>query len=91
MLRSRPAARRDEWVVEHPNESRQVANRVAVGKAEETAVLSVGYHLPVPEALSGVWLRTNRVNTNRAAAKVMNSDRLGKKVRPGTFGKLKVG
>ena len=36
------------------------------------------------------WLRTNGVNTNRAAAKVMNFDRLGKKVRPGTFGKIKV-
>ena len=37
------------------------------------------------------WLRTNGVNTNGAAAKVMNFDRLGKKVRPGTFGKIKVG
>ena len=36
-------------------------------------------------------LRTNGVNTNGAAAKVMNFDRLGKKVRPGTFGKIKVG
>ena len=35
------------------------------------------------------WLRTNGVNTNGAAAKVMNFDRLGKKVRPGTFGKDK--
>ena len=38
-----------------------------------------------------LWLRTNGVNTNGAAAKVMNFDRLGKKVRPGTFGKIKVG
>ena len=30
------------------------------------------------------------INTNGAAAKVMIFDRLGKKVRPGTFGKLKV-
>ena len=37
------------------------------------------------------WLRTNGVNTNGAAAKVMNFDRLGEKVRPGTFGKIKVG
>ena len=37
------------------------------------------------------WLRTNGVDTNGAAAKVMNLDRLGKKVRPGTFGKTKVG
>ena len=36
-------------------------------------------------------LRTNGVNTNGAAAKVMNLDRLGKKVRPGTFGNIKVG
>ena len=37
------------------------------------------------------WVRTNGVNTNRAAAKVMDFDRLGKKVGPGTFGKIKVG
>ena len=37
------------------------------------------------------WLRTNGVGTNGAAAKVMNSDRLGKKVRPGTSGNIKVG
>ena len=35
-------------------------------------------------------LRTNGVNNNGAAAKEMNFDRLGKKVRPGTFGKIKV-
>ena len=37
------------------------------------------------------WLRTNGVNTNGAAAKVVNFDRLGKKVCPGTFGRIKVG
>ena len=37
------------------------------------------------------WLQTNVVNTNGAAAKVKTFDRLGKKVRPGTFGKTKVG
>ena len=37
------------------------------------------------------WLRTNGVNTNGAAAKVMNFDRFGKKVLPGTLGKIKVG
>ena len=36
------------------------------------------------------WLRTNGVNTNGAAAEVMNIDRLGKKVRPVTFGEIKV-
>ena len=35
------------------------------------------------------WLRTNGVNTNSAAAKVLNSDRSGKKVRPGTPGEIK--
>ena len=35
------------------------------------------------------YLRTNGVNTHGAVAKVMNSDRLGKKVRPGTFGKTR--
>ena len=34
----------------------------------------------------GTWLRTNGVNIDGAAAKVMIFDRLGKKVRPGTFG-----
>ena len=38
-----------------------------------------------------VWLRTNGVNTNGAAAKVMIFDRLRKKVRPGTFGKIRAG
>ena len=37
------------------------------------------------------WLRTHGVNAHGAAAKVMNFDGLGKKVRPGTFGKTKVG
>ena len=36
-------------------------------------------------------LRTSGVSTNRAAAKVTSFDGLGKKVRPGTFGKIKVG
>ena len=38
-----------------------------------------------------VWLRTNGVNTTGAAAKVMSFDRLGKKVRLDTFGKINVG
>ena len=33
----------------------------------------------------------NGVNTNGAAAKVMNFDRLGKEEHPGTLGKIKVG
>ena len=32
------------------------------------------------------WLRKNGVNINGAAARVMNFDRLGKKVLPGIFG-----
>ena len=40
---------------------------------------------------SSPWLRTNGINTNGAAAEVMNFDRLGKKVRPVTFGKIKAG
>ena len=36
------------------------------------------------------WWRTNGVRTNGAAAKVMDFDGLGKKVRPGTFGKIKL-
>ena len=37
------------------------------------------------------WLRTNGVNTNGAAANVINLARLGRKVRPGTFEKIEVG
>ena len=37
------------------------------------------------------WLRTNGVNTNGAAAKVMNFDRVGRQVHPGPFGMIKVG
>ena len=32
-----------------------------------------------------LWLRTNGVSTNGAAAEVASFDGLGKKVRPGTF------
>ena len=42
-------------------------------------------------ALMIAWLRTPGVNTNGAAAKVMDSDRLGNRVRPGTLGLIKVG
>ena len=48
-------------------------------------------HVVSMNAKSMPWLRRNGVNTNGAAAKVMNFDRLGKKVRPGTCGKIKVG
>ena len=37
------------------------------------------------------WLRTNWVNTNGAAAKVLNFSRFEKRVHPGTFGKIKLG
>ena len=37
------------------------------------------------------WLRANGGNTNGAAAKVTTFDRLGKKVRPGTLGNIKLG
>ena len=38
-----------------------------------------------------IWLRTNGVRTNGAAAKVRNFDRWGKKVHFVTFGKIRVG
>ena len=38
-----------------------------------------------------IWLRTDGVNTNGFAAKVNLFDRLGDKVRPGTFGEIEVG
>ena len=37
-----------------------------------------------------VGRRRNGVNTNGAAAQVVNADRLGKKVRPCTFAKIKL-
>ena len=46
---------------------------------------------PREREVEGQWLRTTGVDTNGAAAKVMHFDRLRKKVRPGTFGKIKVG
>ena len=46
---------------------------------------------PLCEPPARSWLRTNGVNTNGAAAKVMNFDRLRKKVRPGTLGGDKSG
>ena len=39
--------------------------------------------------LRAFWLRTNGVDTNGAAAKVATFDRLGKKVHPGTFEKIR--
>ena len=43
-----------------------------------------------PWAVKAVWLRANGFDTNGAAAKFMYFDRLGKKARPDTFGKIKV-
>ena len=40
---------------------------------------------------SNLWLRANGVNIDGVAAKVINLDRLGKKVRPGTSGNIQVG
>ena len=43
---------------------------------------------PVVVVLGDVpWVRTNGVNTNGAAAKAMNFDRLGKKVRLALLGR----
>ena len=46
--------------------------------------------LPDEVRVGGLWLRTNGVNANGAAAKVMDFDRFVK-MNPGTFGKIKVG
>ena len=48
------------------------------------------YDIALRGAAGCTWSRTNGVNTDGAAATVMSFDRLGEKVRPGTFGKLKV-
>ena len=45
----------------------------------------------VPLGHKSLWPQTNGVNTSGAAAEVMSFDGLGKKVRPGTFGEIKVG
>ena len=51
----------------------------------------MGYEQGALFQLKATWLRTNGVYTNGAAANVINYDRLGKKVRPGTFEKIQVG
>ena len=48
-------------------------------------VVDVGQDADVPR------LRTNGLDANGGAAKVMNFDRLGEQVRPGTFGKINIG
>ena len=60
----------------------------------------LGSEIPIPwvslvgeargEAAGNLWLRTNGVNTNEAAAKIVIFDRLGEKLHPGTFGKIQV-
>ena len=55
------------------------------------------YRMIKKETPRGDWQRLehlsrpNRVNTNGAAAKICDFDRLGKKVRRGSFGKIQVG
>ena len=49
-------------------------------------------HRVVPAVLEALlWSRTNGVDTNGAAAEVMNFGSLGKKLRPATFWKIEVG
>ena len=78
---------------------RGLAARVADHEAEELHQVGRGHDGGEGQHPSGFLdllhvqdvprLRTNGVNTNGAAAKVMNVDRLGEKVRPGTFGNIK--
>ena len=67
----------------------------AVGGADAVEEVPRLHARAVAEQASGSrslrWLRTNGVNTNGAAAKVINFGRFGEKVRPGTFGNIKVG
>ena len=49
------------------------------------------YNITYHNSMLGCGQMVNGVNTNGAAAKVINFDRLGKKVSPATFGKIKVG
>ena len=64
-----------------PYEKRSPPEVVRAGEVVES-----GHdHVVVPR------LRTTGVNTIGAPAKVMSFDRLGKKVRRGTFGKIRVG
>ena len=61
-------------------------DRVLLGGGPRVGVGHAFHHIYIYKP----WLRTDGVNTNGAAAKGMNLGRLGKKARPGTFGKVKV-
>ena len=56
-----------------------------------TTIIIKNVHSPTCTWGQTFWLRTTGVNTNGAVAKVINYDRLGKKVRPGTPWKINVG
>ena len=64
-----------------PQESLHESHDELMSRRMRPAVKS---HLP---ACKEGWLRT--LNTNGAAANIIDFDRLGKKVRPGTFGEIK--
>ena len=59
--------------------------------ADNVSELGRGASSILHHVMSYHWLWTNGVNINGAAAKELNFDRLGKKVRPGTFLNIKVG
>ena len=62
----------------------------AVGQRRAREVRAAGHRGAAGEEREP-WLRTNGVDTNGAAARGMKFDRLRNEVRPGTFGKIKVG
>ena len=64
------------------------ARRKATGLRGKAQVSRLGQNAAASPTYP--WFRTNGVSTNGAAAEVMNVDRLGKKVRPGTFGNIKI-
>ena len=74
-----------------PDKARQASTRANPAPQDQARPSDTKQNQTRPDktASDASWLRTNGVNTNGAAAKVMNFDRLGTKVLHGTFGKIK--
>ena len=86
-----------------PNKNMARVCNKALEPSKHTLLTCILYHGPIISCRSAAssarapapeqtpWLRTSGVSTNGAAATAVIFDRLGKKVRPGTFGNVKVG
>ena len=78
----------DRGVVQGPVRRRYLSNATCLVWPHVFSTALLG---PIRLIEFACWLRTTGVNTNRAAAKGMTFDRLGKKVHPGTLGNIKIG